>query len=109
MGDFSAALRGAAILRRYLHPGSWWDGNSVADYRLQGKYVLRIDEIQRGPTASVSDIEARANAAAIRAWASYVGLVVDVDTLIINDPEYDAYIAVWPSEWDNVMAMLQTL
>ena len=44
----------------------------------QKKNVLFIAEIQRGPGAGISDIEARANAEAIRAWAAYSNLVRNV-------------------------------
>jgi hypothetical protein len=107
--EFSAALRGAAIMKRYDHNKLWLDGDSIDDPRLQGKNVLRVEEIQRGPTAQISDIEARANAEAIRSWAAYTRLIFDVDTLIVNDPGYDAYLVVPQEEWATVLPMLQAL
>ena len=109
MDDFSAALRGAAIMKRYDHNTQWWDGNTIDDPRLRGMNVLRVTEIQRGADATISDIEARANAEAIRAWAGYTRLVFDVDRLIVNDPGYDAYVVVPQAEWDTVLPMLQAL
>ena len=109
MDEFSAALRGAALMKRYAHPDQWWDGDTIDDPRTRGMNVLRMTEIQRGPAAEITDIEARANAEAIRSWAVYTRLVRDIDALIINDPEYDAYVAVPQQEWDTVLPMLQAL
>ena len=109
MDDFSAALRGAAIMKRYDHNKQWWDGDSVDDPRLRGMNVLHVAEIQRGEGAGISDVEARANAEAIRAWAGYTRLVFDVDKLIINDPGQNAYVAVPQDEWATVLPMLQAL
>jgi hypothetical protein len=96
-------------MKRYDHSKQWWDGDSIDDPRLRGMNVLRVAEIQRGPNATISDIEARANAEAIRSWAGYCRLVRDPDALIINDPEYEAYVVVPQSEWDTVLPMLQAL
>lgn len=111
MDEFSAALRGAAILRRYEHPYNWWDGDDddLNDPRLAGMQVLFVTEIQRGPEATISDIEARANAEAIRAWAAYRRVVRDPDKLIINEPGKHAYVAIPDDEWEAAFSIFMAL
>jgi hypothetical protein len=72
--DQTAAECGADIFRRYRHPESWKDGRSTGKPHLIGKTVLKVEEIRLGGGAFVRAEDARANAAAIRAFAQSAGL-----------------------------------
>ena len=109
VAGFTAARRGRMIMRGYRHPDDWENGDIISTHRLAGMFVLRISEVVRGPMATVADLEARANIAALRAWAEYTNLVTEGEALIIQVSAKDAYFAVPRGQWRRVMSVLQTL
>ncbi len=106
--EFTAAQRGATILRRYRHPDDWLCGADFSD-ELAGAYLLYVDELQRGADASISDLEVDANALAVRAWARYVSLLPPDTEIAIISTDRGVHLAVPVRYWDAILPELQKL
>jgi len=106
--EFTAARRGAAILRRYSHPDDWVCGVDFSD-ELAGLYMLYVDELQRGADASISSLESDANTFAVRAWAQYVSLLPPDTAVAIIATNQGIYLGVPVQYWDAVLPELQQL
>jgi len=107
-GQFTAAQRGATILRRYRHPEDWVCGS---DFREEWAhvYLLYVDELQRGADASISELEADANTLAIQSWAAYVSLLPPGMSVAIITTNQGIYLGVPAMYWDEVLTELQRL
>lgn len=95
--------QGIAILKRYRHPENWVDD----DLRFQRVKSLLVKEIRPGGTTFASNKEARDNARAIRAWATWVGL--NTAQFQIDQRVSSPYILVPRQHWRQVLQLLQSI
>lgn len=111
MVEYSAARCGALILGRYRHPGDWLDGAAIGE-EYADMYVLRVNEIQRGPSAGQTSLEADANTFAVQSWAEYVSLIppefgISAATILVVEGEI--YLAIPQIYWGAALPKLQEL
>jgi hypothetical protein len=94
-------------MRRYRSPNQWVDGATVHN-ALRGKMVVRVDEVQRGPTNP--DLAVLASVAAIEAWARAVSLLPrELEHLVMNAPDGSSYVVVPKQHWERVQQKLAAL
>ena len=106
MDGYTAIQRGATIMRRYNNPNQWVDGASVHT-TFRGHMVVRVDEVQPGPTNP--EMAALANVASIMAWARDVSLLPgNAEIRIMTFADY-SYVVVPKQNWQRVQQKLSAL
>ena len=103
-------LAGAALLKRYQHPGSWVTSEQVGSSTHRGCMLLLVEEFRLGEHAQVPPEEARLNAANVAQFLAYLKLT-DNHVRIVCEPNRAPYIVVPTGDgnWDMVLDMLRNL